>query len=91
MFDGIRLQGAETAYNPVMAMIIGVATLLALLKTQSALMQMTYVSSGPKSLRKLSHEFMNGVNHMTPKRGASKPELRPSVVVSIPSKREISS
>jgi hypothetical protein len=50
-----------------MAMIVGVATLLALLKTQSVLMHMSYVSAGPRALRKLSSQFMNGVSYTTSK------------------------
>lgn len=67
LFEGVRVEGGTTPFNPVMAMIIGVATLLALLKTQAVLMQMTYVSAGPRALRKLSNQFMNGVSYTTSK------------------------
>ncbi len=65
LFIGIGEGSVTTPINPVMSMIIGVAVLLTLLKTQGALMQMTYVSSGPKAIRKLSSQFMNGVSYTT--------------------------
>jgi len=67
LFEGVKIKDGTTPFNPIMAMIIGVATLLALLRTQSVLMQMTYVSAGPRSLRKLSSQFMNGVSYTTSK------------------------
>jgi hypothetical protein len=63
LFDGLGRD--DGAYDPVMAMIIGVASLVALLKTQGVMMQMSYVSVGPKALRKLGGQFMNGVHYTT--------------------------
>lgn len=69
LFDGLRDNSpdAEQLYDPVMTMVIGVASLIALLKTQGVMMQMTYVSVGPKALRKLGSQFMNGVSYTTNK------------------------
>ena len=67
LFESVKLEGGSGSFNPVMAMIVGVATLLALLKTQSVLMHMSYVSAGPRALRKLSSQFMNGVSYTTSK------------------------
>jgi hypothetical protein len=57
--------GAEP--NILMSMIVGIATLLALLKTQGVMMQMSYVSAGPRALRKLGGQFMTGVSYTTTK------------------------
>lgn len=53
--------------NLLMAMIVGIATLITLLKTQGVLMQMTYVSAGPRALRKLGGQFVNGVSYTVSK------------------------
>jgi hypothetical protein len=65
---GSTLSGShDLASNTVMAMILGIATLITLLKTQGVMMQMSYVSAGPRALRKLSGQFMNGVSYTTEK------------------------
>jgi hypothetical protein len=51
--------------DPVMALIVGIATLIALLKTQGVLTQLSYASIGPKALRKLGGQFMNSVSYAT--------------------------
>ncbi len=53
--------------NSFMAMLVGCATLIALLKTQGLMNQLAYVSMGPKALRKLGSQFMTGVSYMTTK------------------------
>ncbi len=53
--------------DPVMATVVGVATLVALLKTQGVLMQLSYVSIGPKAIRKLGGQFANGMSYATAK------------------------
>lgn len=63
LFEGLRLKGQGISYDPVMAMLVGSAALLTLLKTQGAMMQMSYVSVGPRALRKMSNEFMNGISY----------------------------
>jgi hypothetical protein len=47
--------------NPdeIMSLIIGMSTLIALIKTQGVLAQLNYASVGPKSIRKLSSQFVN--------------------------------
>ncbi|MCA9348396.1 hypothetical protein KC867_03225 [Candidatus Saccharibacteria bacterium] len=57
----------DEAPNALMAVIVGIATLLALLKTQGMMMQMTYVAAGPRALRKLGGQFMNGVSYTADK------------------------
>ncbi len=51
--------------NVLMAMLLGIATLITLLKTQGVLMQMSYVSAGPRALRKLGGQFMTGLSYTT--------------------------
>ncbi len=67
LFDGLRNEDAAQPYDPVMAMVIGVAAVLTLLKTQGVMMQMSYVSVGPKALRKLGGQFINGVSYTSGK------------------------
>jgi hypothetical protein len=63
--------------NTLMAMIVGIATLLTLLKTQGVMMQMSYVSAGPRALRKLGGQFMTGVSYTTTKIKAAR-TVRPA-------------
>lgn len=65
LFTGIRQEGADQPYDPIMSMIIGTASLLALLKTQGIMTQFSYVSTGPRTVRKLSKEFMHGLDHFS--------------------------
>ncbi|HUD06951.1 MAG TPA: hypothetical protein VMR34_03630 [Candidatus Saccharimonadales bacterium] len=60
--------------TPLMAAIVGLATLTALLKTQGVLMQLSYVSVGPKAMRKLGGQFMTGVSYISKLRPASATE-----------------
>lgn len=72
LFDGLRRAEADPPYDPVMAMIVGVAMLIALLKTQGVMMQLSYVSVGPRALRRLGSEFMHGVGYLSSKRPTSR-------------------
>lgn len=66
IFAGMIASGADkTTLNPLMATIVGVATLLTLLKTQGVMQNMAYVSVGPRAMRRLGGEFMHGVSYMT--------------------------
>lgn len=53
--------------NPFTDTIIGVATILALIKTQGTLVQMSIVSSGANQTRKLGKQFANGMNYTAEK------------------------
>ena len=77
LFEGLRLDGQEIPYDPVMAMLVGSAALLTLLKTQGAMMQMSYVSVGPRALRKMSNEFMNGLSYTSSKFRGSRSSKAP--------------
>jgi len=50
---------ADNNPDVIMTLIVGMSTLIALIKTQGVLTQLNYASIGPKSLRKLSKQFIN--------------------------------
>jgi len=64
IFAGMVTGSPDKSLDPVMATIVGVATLVALLKTQGVLMQFSYVSVGPKAIRKLGGQFSNGMSYI---------------------------
>ena len=79
LFVGLKKDGVPQPYDPVMATIIGVASLVALLKTQGVMMQLSYVSVGPRALRKLGGQFMNGMHYTSDKfRSARMPTTQTS-------------
>jgi hypothetical protein len=67
LFTGMSAIDGNTAPNVLMSMVIGLATVLTLLKTQNVMMQFSYVSMGARNARKLGGQFMNGVSYMTGK------------------------
>ncbi len=64
LFTGIAATGNNQVPDMLMSMVIGLATVMALLKTQSVMMQFSYVSMGARNARKLGGQFMNGVGYM---------------------------
>lgn len=67
VFAGMVASGSDKVLNPLMSTIVGIATLIALLKTQGVMQQMAYVSVGPRAMRKLGGQFINGVSYTTSK------------------------
>ena len=61
----IGLGTSDQVPNVLMSMVTGLATLIALLKTQGIMMQFSYVSGGARNARKLGGQFVNGVSHIT--------------------------
>jgi hypothetical protein len=53
--------------DPIMALVVGISTLIALLKTQGVLMQLSYASIGPKAMRRLGGQFINSVSYVSSK------------------------
>jgi hypothetical protein len=53
--------------DPIMALVVGLSTLVALLKTQGVLMQLSYASIGPKAMRRLGGQFVNSVSYVSSK------------------------
>ncbi len=66
LFLGLA-DGPGHAPDPLMAMVVGIATLFALLKTQSFMTQLSYISTGPRTARKLGSQFMTGVSYLSSK------------------------
>jgi hypothetical protein len=48
--------------DQIMSLVVGMSTLVALIKTQGVMAQLNYASVGPKSLRKLSTQFGNSIS-----------------------------
>lgn len=70
LFTGMAAVGDNHLPDTLMAMVVGLATVLALLKTQSVMMQFSYVSTGSRNARMLGGKFMNGVSYMTKGKGS---------------------
>jgi type IV secretory pathway TrbL component len=64
LFAGLVVGSPTHTPDTLMAMVVGLATLIALLKTQGVMMQLSYVSVGPRSARKLGGQFMTGVSYL---------------------------
>lgn len=62
LFLGITTVGGSP--DPVMSLLLGLATLIALIKTQGVLMQLNYASIGPRTARRLGGSFVNGVSFL---------------------------
>lgn len=69
LFTGMTSVGPNQVPDTLLAMVIGLATVLALLKTQGVMMQFSYASMGARNARRLGDQFMNGVSYMTSKSG----------------------
>lgn len=68
LFTGMSaIDGDNNVPNVLMSMVVGLATVLVLLKTQGVMMQFSYVSMGARNARKLGSQFMTGVSYMTGK------------------------
>ena len=67
LLTGMSATSGNDVPNTLMAMVVGLATVLTLLKTQSTMMQFSYVSMGARNMRKLGGQFMTGVSYMTGK------------------------
>ena len=63
LFLGVA-NGSSGAPDPIMSLLLGLATLVALIKTQGVLMQLNYASLGPRSARKLGRNLTNGVSYL---------------------------
>lgn len=65
IFVGIALGDTAGQPNALMALIVGLATVVALLKAQGLMNQMVSAASAPKAARELGTSFMRGVSYMT--------------------------
>jgi hypothetical protein len=64
LFAGMVVGSPTHTPDTLMAMVVGLATIIALLKTQGVMMQFSYASMGPRNARKLGGQFMNGVSYL---------------------------
>ena len=64
LFTGMIASSPTHTADPLMSMIVGLAALIALLKTQSFMMQLSYISAGPRSVKKLGSEFISGISYL---------------------------
>lgn len=67
LFTGMAQSSGNDFPDTLMAMVVGLATILVLLRTQGVMMQFSYVSMGARNMRKLGGQFMNGVSYLTNK------------------------
>lgn len=67
LFTGLIGGGVNHAPDALMAMLVGIATLIALLKTQGLMMQFSYAASGARSVRKLGSQFITGISYVSSK------------------------
>jgi hypothetical protein len=65
IFVGINAGDTVGQPNTLMALIVGLATVVALLKAQGMMNQMVSAASAPKAARELGSSFMRGVSYMT--------------------------
>jgi hypothetical protein len=65
IFATLLTSGPHKTPDPIMALIVGLSTLVALLKTQGVMTQLAYASIGPKAVRRLSTQFVNGLSHVS--------------------------
>ena len=63
IFVGMVISSPGEQLNPLMSMIVGIATILALLKTQGVMSQMSYVSLGPRTASQLGGQLSNVIRH----------------------------
>jgi hypothetical protein len=65
IFSGM-LQGDNSGQpNTLMTLIVGLATILALLKTQGVMQELTHAASTPRAAREVTSSFMRGVGYMS--------------------------
>jgi hypothetical protein len=65
LLAGMAVSGTAHTPDALMAMIVGLATLTALLKTQGVMMEMSYASIGPRTIRKLGGQLVTGVSYLS--------------------------
>jgi hypothetical protein len=72
LFTGMAAGTGNNLPDTLMAMVTGLATVIALLKTQRVMMEFSYVSMGSRNVKKLGGQFVNGVSFMASRgRGAT--------------------
>ncbi|MHB1865432.1 MAG: hypothetical protein ACYCPS_04735 [Candidatus Saccharimonadales bacterium] len=67
--DIVSSQGSKP--DPLMAMVIGLATLVALLKTQGVMSQLSYATIGPRMTRKIAERLILNASYISDKASSS--------------------
>jgi hypothetical protein len=62
LFAGLISNSPYNSTDPIMPLLIGLSTLVVLLKSQGVLTQFSYASMGPRSMRKLGGQFVNSIS-----------------------------
>ncbi|MEO5949878.1 MAG: pilin [Candidatus Saccharimonadales bacterium] len=65
IFNGMIQNDPHKVLDPVMSTLVGVATLLALLKTEHSMSSLVVASAGARSARRLGGQFMYGIDQAT--------------------------
>jgi hypothetical protein len=91
IFGGMTMNDLNRTLDPIMSMLVGVAAILALLKTQGVISQLAFASSGARMVRKLGGQFVNGVSYMgsrvkSSRASAAKKASKNITVLRVPSK-----
>jgi hypothetical protein len=64
IFSGMLQGNSSDQPNTLMALIVGLATVLALLKTQGVMKELAWASSTPRAAREMAGTFMRGFSYM---------------------------
>lgn len=83
LFTGMAKSSGNDFPDTLMAMVVGLATILTLLKTQSVMMQFSYMSMGARNMRKLGGQFMTGVSYVAGKGAAGAARVASSTKSSV--------
>jgi hypothetical protein len=71
LFAGLIVGSPTHTPDTLMALIVGLATVIALLRTQGVMMHFSYASMGPRTARNLSGQFLNGVSYLSARNDSS--------------------
>lgn len=71
IFGGMVAGATDNVLNPLMATVVGLATMLSLLKAQQVLTEHTLVTAGPKAVRKLRTTIINSNSYKNMKSSTS--------------------
>jgi len=65
LFSGMLQGNTNGQPNTLMALLLGLATVLALLKTQGVMQEFAYATSGPRAARMVAGSFIRGVSYLS--------------------------
>jgi hypothetical protein len=77
LFAGLIVGSPTHAPDTLMALILGLATVITLLKTQGVMMQFSYANLGPRSARRLGGQFINGISYFSERSNALVTTINP--------------